>query len=109
MFIVSVGGLEVAGPLNLFRFFKLALSLRKVAMEAEGNLSVDLFRHGRVFYVASVWRSQDEMRAFAQSGEHGEIMRNGLRWIKSSKNISYTATTLPTRAEVVDRWKKETD
>jgi heme-degrading monooxygenase HmoA len=104
-----VGGLEVAGLLNLVRFFKLAFSMRKVAMEADGNISVDLFRHGRVFYVASIWRSEDEMRAFAQSGEHGEIMRNGLRLIKSSKNVSYTATTLPTRAEVVARWKNETE
>ena len=107
MFIVSVGGLEVVGLRNLWNFFKLALSLRTVAMAAKGNIAVDIFRNGRVFYVVSVWHSKEEMRAFAQSGEHGEIMRKGLRLIKSSKNISYSSSTLPTRAGAISLWEED--
>ena len=55
MFLVSVGGLEVAGFRHLWSFFRLAHAVRKEAMNAEGNISVDLFRQGRIFVVVSVF------------------------------------------------------
>lgn len=107
MFLVSVGGLEVAGFLNLWGFFRLAHAVRKKAMNAEGNISVDLFRQGRVFLVVSVWHSPAEMQNFARSGVHGELMREGSALIKSSVNVHYQSTTLPTRDGAFAMWVQQ--
>ena len=107
MFLVSVGGLEVAGFRHLWSFFRLAHAVRKEAMNAEGNISVDLFRQGRTFFVVSVWHSPAEMRSFARSGVHGELMREGSALIKSSVNVHYQSTTLPTRDGAFAMWVQQ--
>jgi heme-degrading monooxygenase HmoA len=107
MFLVSVDGLEVAGFRHLWSFFRLAHAVRKEAMNAEGNISVDLFRQGRVFFVVSVWHSPAEMHNFARSGMHGELMREGTALIESSVNIHYQSTTLPTRDGAFAMWVQQ--
>ena len=76
-------------------------------MNAEGNISVDLFRQGRKFFVVSVWHSLAEMRSFARSGVHGELMREGSALIKSSVNVHYQSTTLPTRDGAFALWVQQ--
>jgi heme-degrading monooxygenase HmoA len=107
MFLVSVGELDVAGFRHLWRFFRLAHAVRKEAMNAEGNISVDLFRQGRMFFVVSVWHSPAEMQNFARSGMHGELMRDGGAVIKSSVNVQYQSTTLPTRGGAFAMWVQQ--
>lgn len=107
MFLVSVGGLEVAGLRHLWGFFKLALGMRKQAQNAKGNISVDLFRRGHLYFVVSVWHSPVDMKNFAHSGAHGDLMHAGSDLIKSSFNVHYQSTTLPTRDEAFEFWSKQ--
>lgn len=107
MFLVSVGGLEVAGFRHLFGFFKLAFATRAQAKTADGNISVDLFRRGRVYFVVSVWHSMADMQRFARSDGHGELMKNGSALVKSSTNVHFQSATLPTRDEAFVRWVQQ--
>ena len=103
--LISVGGMEVAGLWQLPKFFKLAMAMRKQAQAAHGNFAVDLFRRKRTFFVVSVWHAPADMRAFAHSGAHGELMKSGSSTIKSSVNIHYQSDTLPTRDGAVTQWR----
>ena len=76
-------------------------------MNAEGNISVDLFRQGRKFFVVSVWHSPAEMRSFARIGMLGELMRDGSALIKSLVNVQYQSTTLPTRDGAFAMWVQQ--
>ncbi len=106
MYFVSIGGIEVNGVFHLFKFFKMAISMRKQALATAGNVSVDLFRYKRVFFVVSVWNSAADMAVFARAGEHGEIMRKGSKVIKSAINLHFTAEKVPSRAEAVSCWQE---
>lgn len=104
MYFVSIGGVRVKGLIRLPRFFQLTFAARKAALAADGNISVDLFRQGRIFFAVSSWESAAAMKAYAHNGNHLALMRAREALFDFAHNTTIRCEEIPTRAQAKAAW-----
>jgi heme-degrading monooxygenase HmoA len=81
MFVVSVTRLRLRSWWYLPGFVFFAFRSRMQTMKAGGNRGLNLMRElGNVFWTATVWDSEQDMKRFMISGAHGRAMPRLLDW-----------------------------
>ena len=103
LFIV-VGGVQLTHWTKYPQFIWLALKVRKAALASPGCTHVDIFQSGRLFHNVTVWDSPADMKRFARSGLHGDLMANHRGVLLSSFSHSFVSDRLPDRIELARIW-----
>jgi len=89
--VVSITRLRVRRWWFLPQFFVASFRAAKQAAASDGNLHAALLRDAnRVFWTATSWTSEAEMRAFMTAAPHGPIMRRLLHWCDEASLVHWT-------------------
>ena len=81
MFFVSVTRLRLMSLRNLPAFLWFSLRSMLQARTSKGNMDVQTLKdRGLVFWTITVWRTEEDMRAFRNSGAHLKVMPRLARW-----------------------------
>ena len=89
--VVSITRLRVRSWWYLLPFFLHARRSARQAAAAEGNLATGLLRDQRnTFWTRTVWSSEAAIKAFMQSGAHGDVMRKLLEWCDEAALVRWT-------------------
>ena len=94
---VTITSIELKGPL---KFFALSSSALKILKQLKSANSVGFKKKGlwTKHYTMSMWKNEEDMRAFATSGAHLEAM-------KTSKKIAKEIRTVTIEADQFPDWK----
>ncbi|MBP7808110.1 MAG: DUF3291 domain-containing protein [Bacteroidia bacterium] len=89
--------IELKGPL---KFFALSADALKIVRQLKTANSLDFKKRGiwTKHYTMSLWKNEEDMRAFATSGAHLDAM-------KRSKNIAKEIRTITIDADKLPDWK----
>lgn len=95
---VIITSLELRSP---FKFFALSLYALKVVKQLKTTNYVDFKKKGawKKHYTMTLWKTDEDMKAFATSGSHLEAM-------KKSKQIAKEIRTVTIEADKLPNWKK---
>jgi len=110
MGVVSITRLRVRAWFFLPQFLLYALRSARQAARAPGNLAARLLRDRNfVFWTATLWATEAEMKRFMISGAHGRAMRKLLHWCDEAALVHWTQDhhTLPTWSEAHTRLQNE--
>ncbi|MFS4469409.1 DUF3291 domain-containing protein [Maribacter sp. 2210JD10-5] len=90
----TITSIELKGP---FQFFMLSLMARKVMKQLKTTDHIDFKNKGfwTKHYTMTLWESEDEMKKFARSGAHKEVMVNSGQIAKQIRTVTIDAETLP--------------
>lgn len=93
----TITSIELKGPL---KFFALSAEALKILKQLKSADTVDFKKRGiwTKHYTMSLWKNEEDMRAFATSGAHLEAM-------KKSKNIAKEIRTITIDADKLPDWK----
>jgi hypothetical protein len=108
--LVSITRLRVRSWLFLPQFFVYALRSARQASRASGNRAARLLRdRHRVFWTATLWAAESDMKQFMVAGVHGRAMRKLLEWCDEAALVHWTQEhdSLPTWPEAHARLQNE--
>lgn len=108
--LVSVTRLRVRSWFFLPQFFLYALRSVRQASRAPGNRATRLLRDKhRVFWTATLWSSEADMKQFMVSGAHGRAMRKLLHWCDEAALVHWEQDhhSLPSWLEAHNRLQNE--
>lgn len=93
----TITSIELKGPL---KFFALSAEALKILKQLKSANTVDFKKRGiwTKHYTMSLWKNEEDMRAFATSGAH-------LNAMKLSKNIAKEIRTITIDADKLPDWK----
>ena len=91
---VTITSIELKGPLN---FFALSAKALKIMKQLKASNYKDFKKKGlwTKHYTMSLWNSEEEMKDFAHSGAHLEIMRESKKIAKEIRTITIDSDKLP--------------
>lgn len=94
----TITSIELKGPL---KFFALSTRALKIVRQLKKTDCKQFKKQGiwTKHYTMSLWNSEEEMKSFAYSGAHLEIM-------KTSKEIAKEIRTITIDAEQLPNWKE---
>ena len=79
--VVSITRLRLRSWRFVPAFMWYAVRSRMQAMRAEGNRGIELMREpGNVFWTATMWESEADVKRYMIAQPHGEAMRKLLNW-----------------------------
>jgi len=110
MGVVSITRLRVRAWYFLPQFFLYALRSARQAARASGNLATNLLRDRNfVFWTATLWASEADMKQFIISGTHGRAMRKLLYWCDEAALVHWSQDhdALPSWSEAHSRLQNE--
>lgn len=92
--IAVITSIELKGP---FKFFALSLFALKIMKQLKAGNHVDFKKRGiwTKHYTMSLWKTADDMKAFARSGAHLEAMKNSAVIAKEIRTVSVDTDKLP--------------
>lgn len=91
MLVVSITRLRVRAWYFLPQFFFYAVRSARQAARAPGNRAARLLRdRDRVFWTATLWASENDVKQFMISGAHGRAMRKLLHWCDEAALVHWT-------------------
>jgi len=108
--LVSITRLRVRSWRFLPQFLVYALRSARQAGRAPGNRAARLLRdRNRVFWTATLWDSESDLRRFMISGAHGRAMRKLLHWCDEAALVHWTQNhdALPSWHEAHTRLQNE--
>lgn len=90
----TITSIELRGPL---KFFALGKGAAKIARQLKTTNCKQFKKHGfwTKQYTMTLWNSEEEMKAFAYSGAHLEVMKSSKEIAKEIRSITIDATELP--------------
>lgn len=91
--IATITSIELKGS---FKYFALSAVAWKIMKQLKSANHVDFKKKGMwtKHYTMTLWRSEDEMKAFAMSGAHKEAMQNSSSVAKEIRTITIDAKEL---------------
>ncbi|MFT5820682.1 MAG: hypothetical protein ACI8ZM_001927 [Crocinitomix sp.] len=91
---VTVTSIELKGPL---KFFVLSTTALKIVKQLKASQYKAFKKKGfwTKHYTMTLWNTEDELKAFAQSGAHLEAMKIGKQIAKEIRTITVDADSLP--------------
>lgn len=99
---ISVTRLRVRSWRFMPFFAFYAVQTRQQSLRAPGNRGVNLMREpGNIFWTATAWDSEADMKAYMSSGAHGKAMPHLMHWCDEASVTRWTqdTTALPTWQE----------
>ncbi|MDG1332360.1 MAG: DUF3291 domain-containing protein [Crocinitomicaceae bacterium] len=96
--IATITSIELNGPLKFFALSRGALKI----MRQLRTTDCKKFKKQGIWtkhYTMSLWSNEEEMKAFAYSGAHMEVM-------KSSRDIAKEIRTITIQASELPNWKE---
>jgi hypothetical protein len=110
MGVVSITRLRVRTWYFLPQFFFYAIRSAGQAARASGNQATRLLRDRNfVFWTATLWATEADMKQFMISGVHGRAMRKLLHWCDEAALVHWSQDhdALPTWLEAHTRLQNE--
>ena len=94
----TITSIELKGPL---KFFALSAKAFKIVRQLKATNYKDFKKQGfwTTHYTMTLWNNEEEMKSFAYSGAHLEVMKSSKEIAKEIRTISIDATELP-------KWKE---
>ena len=94
----TITSIELKGP---FQFFALSASAFRILKQLKSTNYKDFKKRGiwTKHYTMTLWNSEEELKAFSNSGAHLEAM-------KKSGKIAKEIRTITIGAEVLPSWKE---
>jgi heme-degrading monooxygenase HmoA len=90
MYFVSVTRLRLKRARTLPAFLWLTLRSMLQARKSKGNMDVQTLKdRGLVFWTMTVWGTEEDMRAFRNSGEHKRVMPRLSRWCDEASHVHW--------------------
>jgi len=105
MYTVSIGGMRPRHWRIYFTVIVKTFATLKQAKSASGYVHTDIFKRGDVFFAFSVWETPADMKRFAASGLHGELMKPSSELMRSTFNHNFPSDCIPSRDQVFQRWQ----
>ncbi len=103
---VSVTGLRLKGPLNVFRFFWHAIPSKAQADRAKGCLRAEVKALDGMQHTLTVWDSRQDMLLYRNNGAHLKAMKV-FRKIATGRIYGFEhADTKIGWDEALDHWRK---
>lgn len=95
---VSITSIELKSPLH---FFKLSIFALHISNQLKASNCIEFKKKGfwTKHYTMTLWRNEDDMKAFAYSGAH-------LDSIKKSKSIAKEISSITIEANDLPKWKE---
>lgn len=92
--IVTITSIELK---SLFKNFTLSALAWKIMKQLKPANHVDFKKKGiwTKHYTMTLWHSEDEMKKFATSGAHKEVMQKSASIAKEIRTITVNANELP--------------
>ena len=90
----TITSIELKGPL---KFFALSAEALKILKQLKSANTVDFKKRGiwTKHYTMSLWKNEEDMRAFATSGAHLEAMKKSKTIAKEIRTVTIDADKLP--------------
>ena len=104
MVYAAIGGMQLKRWTGYFKIIGPTLKVLKSPKQAEGCVSADTFKGGKVYYAVSVWESKEQMQAFAKSGLHGQLTQMALRHMALFYNHTEVFDEIPDRKACQAAW-----
>lgn len=94
----TITSIQLRGPL---KFFKLIKGAMKIDHQLKTTNCKEFKKSGfwTKQYTMTLWESEEEMKAFAYSGAHLEVMKSTKEIAKEVRSITIDATELPSWKE----------
>ena len=91
---VTITSLELKSP---WKFFSLSYQAMKILQQLQKTNCVKKKTTGfwTTHYTMTLWRSEEELKAFSKSGRHLEAMKTGNQIAKEIRILTIDATELP--------------
>jgi len=94
----SITSIELKGPMKFFALSSQALKVTK-QLKATNHIAFKKSGFWTKHYTMTLWKSEEELKAFAQSGAHIEAM-------KASKEIAKEIRTITIDTDKLPNWKE---
>lgn len=90
----TITSIELKGPL---KFFALSAKALKIVRQLKATDYKDFKKSGfwTKHYTMTLWNNEEEMKSFAYSGAHLEVMKTSKEIAKEIRSITIDATELP--------------
>jgi heme-degrading monooxygenase HmoA len=94
----TITSIELKGP---FQFFALSARAYSIMKQLKGTNYKDFKKRGvwNKHYTMTLWNSEEELRAFSNSGPHLEAMKRSKEMAKEIRTITIDADVLPSWRE----------
>ena len=91
---VTITSIELHGAL---KFFALSAAALKILKQLKSANCIDFKKRGfwTTHYTMSLWRNEEDMKAFARSGAHLDAMKRSGKIAKEIRTITIDADKLP--------------
>lgn len=92
--IATITSIELKGPLKFFALSRKALQIIRQLKKTDCRE----FKKKGIWtkhYTMTLWNNEEEMKAFAYSGAHLEIMKSSKEIAKEIRSITIETTELP--------------
>lgn len=102
---VTITSIELKGP---FKFFLLASKALKITRQLKATTCKDFSKRGfwTTHYTMTLWKNEQDLKAFAKSGAHLEAMKTSAEIAKEIRTFTYDAEELPSWNEAKKLLKK---
>ena len=96
--IASITSIELKGPL---KFFALSSTALQVIRQLQTTDCIDFKKRGfwTTHYTMTLWKSEEQMHAFARSGAHLDAMKTSSKIAKEIRIATIEADRLPSWRE----------
>lgn len=96
--IVTITSIELKSP---FKFFQLSFLAMHITNQLKASKYVEFKNKGfwTKHYTMTLWRNEEDMKAFAHSGSHLDAMKESRSIAKEIRTITFEANSLP-------KWKE---
>ncbi len=97
---VTIKSIKLKGP---HKYFALSFKAWRIVQQLKSTNYEDFKKKGlwTTHYTMTLWKAEDEMRKFASSGPHKEVMKSSQRIAKEIRTLKIDADELPTWSAAV--------
>ena len=98
---LALGKFVLQKKSQLFTFLRTSKRIEKEALASAGVVEVKLIGVGvQTFYTATLWESEEDMKAFAHSGEHLAAIKTSQEMASEMRFVFYEANKIPSKKEI---------
>lgn len=105
MVYASIGGMTLKHWTGYFKIIWPTLKVLNLAKRSKTCLHAETFRENEYLFAVSVWQSEKDMKEFAHTGLHAELMPLASKVMKSFYNHSARLDEVPDRQTSIRLWK----
>ena len=97
---ITVTSLRLRSLWGFFRLSWLGLKISLQARKSKGFVQMKNTGFGYLHFTASLWESEEDLKAFARTGAHLAAMRQGSSLASEIRTHTYAGARLPSWKEV---------